>query len=270
MPANVLNILWHNRSLIWRLSRREIEARYRGSVLGLFWAVLLPLAMLGIYTLVFGSIFGARWGTPAGSSGHADVSFPLILFCGLILFTLFADTLISATTVVVGNASYVKKVVFPLEILPLVALLTASVAAVISFVLLLVAFVALHGLPPLTILAVPVLMLPLLLITLGLSYLLASLGVFLRDLKQILPPLTTAVLFLSPIFYSADSVPEWIRPLILLNPLTVSVETVRGATFWGILPEPLPWLAYLFASAAVFLLGSYWFTRTKRAFADVL
>jgi lipopolysaccharide transport system permease protein len=262
--------LWQNRSLIRRLAWREVESRFRGSLLGLLWMVLLPLIMLVIYSVVFGSIFGSHWIRPhSARPGIASPSYPLILFSGLILFNIFADTVGRAPGLVLENISYVKKVVFPLQVLPAIALLTALPTALISLVLLLAADVLLHGVPPVTTFAIPFLVAPLLLITLGVTYLLASLGVFLRDLRQILPPVITAILFLSPIFYAIDSVPPLLRAVVYANPLSLGVIFMQNALFWGTLPTLQIYLLYCFVGLVIYGLGVLWFARTKKAFADV-
>jgi lipopolysaccharide transport system permease protein len=263
--------LWSSRALILRLTGREVEARFRGSLLGLLWAVLLPLIMLTIYAFVFGSIFGSHWSRPqAAHAGTANASYPLILFAGLIVFGVFSETVTRAPGLVLENSAYVKKVIFPLEVLPVVALINAAITGAISLLLLLIAYTIQNGLPPATALLLPFLLLPLIFITLGVTCFLASLGVFLRDLRHILPPLTTAMLFLSPVFYPVEAVPEPARLLIYLNPLSPSISAVRDALFWGALPDPLQWLGYLCASLIIYALGMLWFMRTRKAFADVV
>lgn len=261
--------LWKNRALIWRLSRREIEARFRGSLLGLFWAVIAPLAMLGVYSLVFGSLLRARWAQPETATLYS-FSFPMLLFLGLIVFGILSEPINRAPGLILENVSYVKKVVFPLQILPVVSLMTALVNAAISFVVFLVVYVFLYGLPPVTALLLPLAVLPLALVILGLVYFLSSLGVFLRDLIHVVPLLTTALLFLSSIFFPPEVIPERFRPLLYLNPITIAVNHARDLVFWGTLPHPVEWLIYFLACFFVFIIGAFWFQRTEKAFADVL
>lgn len=267
---SMCSIVWANRILAWRLARREFEARFRGSFLGLFWAVIMPLAMLGIYTFVFGSIFNARWVRPDQPAVVVEYGFPLVLFSGLIVFGILAEPLARAPSLVMENVSYVKKVVFPLEILPFVTLISALINTSITFVVFLAVYLAGHGLPPATIVFLPIVLLPVMLMTLGIVYLLSSLGVFLRDLKQVMPILTTALLFLSPVFYPLTAVPEAYRGLMLLNPMTLGVLFAQDVIFWGQLPDPIAWVIYMLASSVIFAVGSWWFLRTKKAFADVL
>lgn len=270
MTYSFLHNFWMHRVLIWRLSRREVEARFRGSFLGLFWAVVLPLVMLGVFSLVFGSILGSRWVRPGGHTGIGDYSYPMVLFSGLIIFGIMSEPLTRAPGLVLENVSYVKKVVFPLEILPLVALINAIITATISFLVFLAALIFNYGLPPLTILALPIVLLPLALITLGIVYFFASLGVFLRDLIHVSGLLTTAIMFLSPVLYPLESLPEPYRPWLYLNPLTVGLNQARDVIFWGRLPSLQEWTIYLIISLMIVTAGGSWFSRTKKAFADVV
>lgn len=263
-----LTTAWTNRTLLRRLARREVEARYKGSFLGIAWAALIPLIMIGIYAFVFGSVMRTRWVQPEESD--QTYSFAMLLFGGFIFYTVFAEAVGRAPGLMLENPAYIKKVVFPLDILPWVVVVTALVNAGIAFAVFLVIFVVLYGLPPLTILLLPFVALPLVLITLGLTYVLASFGVFMRDLRQLVPLITTALLFLSPVFYPLDSVPAAMRPVIALNPLTIGIVELREVIFWGRAPALLEWATYTAASFAVASAGYWWFARTKKAFADVL
>lgn len=265
-PLAPLQSIWRHRLLVLRLARRDLEARYRGSVLGLFWAVLTPLLMMGVYTFVFSVVFQARWGNSTG--GKAE--FALLLLSGLILFTIFSDCVARAPGLMLENVSYIKKVVFPLEILPAVTLAVALANATIGFVILEIFAALLFGVPPLTTLLFPLILLPLCLFTLGVTWFLSSLGVFLRDIKQMVGVLVTVLMFLSPIFYPVSAIPEAYRPLILLNPLTLLLEHAREALFWGRVPNPLEWLACTAVAALVAWLGYVWFQKTRKAFADVV
>ncbi|MGY3576853.1 lipopolysaccharide transport system permease protein [Bradyrhizobium sp. USDA 4504] len=194
----------------------------------------------------------------------------MLMFLGLILFGIVAEPLNRAPGLVLENVAYVKKVVFPLEILPVVALLSALFTAAISFIIFLVVYLFLYGVPPATILLVPFALLPLLLMTTGAVYFLSSLGVFLRDARHVLPLLTTALLFLSSVFTPPDAVPEKFRLLFSLNPVTLSVNNARDLAFWGRLPDPIEWFLYFLLSILVCAVGAYWFARTKKGFADVV
>ncbi|MDH6690431.1 lipopolysaccharide transport system permease protein [Bradyrhizobium elkanii] len=262
--------IWIHRNLIWRLVRREIEARFRGSFLGLFWAIIVPLTMMCVYSLVFGNIFQSRWSSAGRSAGSGEYSFPMILFVGLIVFGILAEPLNRAPGLVLENVSYVKKVVFPLEILPFVALISALVTGLVSFAVFLVVFVVTYGMPPITILVLPVVLLPLMLFVLGSVYFLASLGVFLRDLRQVMQPVTTAMMFLSPVFYPPEAVPEQYRWLLHANPASMAVIGARDVIFWGHTPNIIEWSASFVIALLVAVTGALWFMRTERAFADVV
>lgn len=262
--------IWSHRSLVWRLVRREIEARFRGSFLGLFWAVIVPLIMLSVYSLVFGSIFQSRWAAAGSAAGSGEYAFPMILFIGLIVFGILAEPLNRAPGLVMENVSYVKKVVFPLEILPFVALISALVTALISLAVFLLVFAVMYGVPPVTILLLPIVLLPLMLFVLGSVYFLASLGVFLRDLRQVMPPVTTAMMFLSPVFYSPEALPEQYRWLLDINPATMAVIGARNVVFWAHMPNIIEWGTSFILSLLVATTGALWFMRTEKAFADVV
>lgn len=265
-PVEMFASLWRNRELIKASAKREVLGRYRGSFLGLLWSFFNPLFMLAVYTFVFSVIFQARWG--GGSDSKTE--FALVLFAGLLVFNLFAECINRAPGLILSNANYVKKVVFPLEILPFVGLLSALFHTLISLGVWLIAYTLFFGIPRLTVFYLPLVLLPLCLFLIGLSWALASLGVFLRDVSQFIGLLTTALMFLSPIFYPATALPEEYRYILYLNPLTTVVEQTRNVLFWGKTPD----LLLLAISCAVTLgiawLGFAWFQKTRKGFADVL
>ncbi|MDP9840709.1 lipopolysaccharide transport system permease protein [Neorhizobium huautlense] len=264
-----LRAIYRNRTLILRLARRETEARFRGSFLGILWVTIVPVTMLLIYSIVFGSILKSGWRGPQGDE-TSRFSFPMLLFIGLTLFGILSETINRSPSLILENKSYVKKVSFPLEILPVVALLSTLINAGISFLIFMVFYVLLYGLPPHTIAYLPFVIFPFAILCLGIAYFLASLGVFLRDLKHITGPFTTAILFLSPVFYSIQTLPEQYRYLMYLNPMTPVVNQARDVIFWGAPPAIVEWLVMFSASFLVYLLGSAWFSRTQKAFADVI
>ncbi|MGV1867581.1 MULTISPECIES: ABC transporter permease [unclassified Rhizobium] len=261
--------IYRNRMLILRLARRETEARFRGSLLGILWVAIVPLIMLLVYSLVFGSILKSNWQPPENAAPN-QFSFPMLLFIGLTLFGILAETITRSPSLIMENPSYVKKVSFPLEILPVVALLSTLINAGISMIIFMIFYLILYGLPPVTFLYLPFVILPFVIFCLGVSYFLASLGVFLRDLKHITGPLTTALLFLSPVFYSPQNLPENYRHLLYLNPLTAVVTEARDAIFWGNAPGLAEWGGAFLAAMLAYMVGTSWFTRTKKAFADVI
>ena len=265
-PVEPLAVAWRHRALIGRLARREIESRYRGSLLGLTWSVVTPLLMLAVYTFVFSVVFKARWGTGPEREGE----FALILFSGLVTFGLFSECVNRAPGMVLESVSYVKKVVFPLEALAWIGLLGALFNTAIGVLILLAGHLLLGVLPPVTSILLPVLLVPLCLLVLGVTWFLSSVGVFLRDIRQIVPILTTVLLFVSPIFFPASAVPEPYRSILSLNPLAPTVENVRTALFFGRGPDWGSWTLSLGLSVSVCWLGFTWFANTRKGFADVV
>ena len=253
------------------MTKREIISRYRGSFLGLLWAFINPILMLSIYTFVFSVVFKVRLDPQKSSALYDDeFAFALLLFTGLILFNLFSECLSRAPGLVLANVNYVKKVIFPLEILPLVSLGSALFHVGISF-LVLFSFLLITNHPiEWTIIFLPVILLPLVFLTLGLSWILASIGVFIRDIGQFIGLILTMLLFLSPIFYPASALPESIRDYLFFNPLTLIIEQTRAVILYGQLPD---WnslaLYYLFAFLIAWI-GLLWFNKTRKGFADVL
>jgi len=266
-PGFMIASLVRQRGLIGQMTRREVVGRYKGSMMGLAWSFLNPLLMLVIYTFVFRVIFKARWGA---SPDESRVDFAVILFVGMIIHALFAECVNRAPTLVNANVNEVKKDEFPPEILVAVAPGSALFHAAASL-LVLIGVIAVTGgsLHPHLVL-VPVLLAPVMLIALGLGWLLASLGVFLRDVSQITAVVTTAMMFLSPVFYPLSAMPERFQGLIKLNPLTVAIEQTRGAVIWGRTPDWMSYATYLLIGLGVAWLGFWWFQRTRRGFADVL
>lgn len=265
-PFAVFEILWRHREIVWQMSKREVLSRYRGSTLGLLWSFLQPLALLAIYTFVFGVVFQARWGMPIEHRGE----FALVLFAGLIVYALFAECVVRAPGLVVNQPTYVKKVVFPLDVLPWVAMGSALFHAAVSTSVLLLGHLVLRGPIPWTILTLPLVLAPCVLHTMGLSWFLASLGVYFRDTAQMVGLFTTAVLFLSPVFYPVSALPERLRGFLWLNPLTYVIEDARAALFAGQAPDWPMLVLSLGLGLAVAWAGLAWFERTRAGFADVV
>jgi lipopolysaccharide transport system permease protein len=265
-PLGFVRNLWRHRELIAQFARREIEGRYRGSFLGVFWSLARPLFLLMVYTLVFGVIFRSTW--PQGRGGAGE--FALIAFCGLAAFGLFAECVGRAPSLVTSVPSFVKKVVFPLEILPLAALGAALFHLLVSLALLLAAQLVLVGWIPWTALLLPLVTLPAVFVCLGAMWFLSSVGVFVRDLEQAIGLGVQLLFFLTPIVYPVEIVPERLRPLLLLNPMASVVENTRRVLLWGQLPDFAALAAWVGVTAIFMVLGYAWFVRTRRAFADVL
>jgi len=265
-PGALWRSLWIHRDLIVKMTRREVIGRYRGSVMGLMWSFLNPLFMLLIFTFVFSVVFAARWGTEEESKAQ----FAVVLFAGLIVHGLFAEILLRAPGVVVGNANYVKRVVFPLEVLPLITLGGALFHTLVSLLILIAAFVLFNGFLHWTVLLAPVVLLPLVVLGVGLAWILASLGVFVRDITQVTGVLATALLFLSPVFFPVSALPDFMQPWMHLNPLTLIIEQVREVLIWGRAPNWYALTVYLAGASTIAWFGFFWFQKTRKGFADVL
>lgn len=265
-PRELIGSFWRNRALILAMVRRDVLGRYRGAVLGIVWPFIVPLLMLAVYTFVFTVIFKARWPV----QGDSKAEFALVLFSGLMVFNMFAECLTRAPRLILSNVNYVKKVVFPLEILIWVSLGAALFHWAVSALVWVAAYVVFIGAPHPSIIWLPLVILPLVLLTAGVSWALASLGVYLRDIGQFIGILTTMFLFLSPIFYPLTSIPEKYRILLYLNPLTLIIENVRNVMFWGRAPDLLPMLLYSVLACLFSWLCFAWFQKTRRGFADVI
>ena len=265
-PKAIITSLWSHRSLWIALTKREVVGRYRGSVLGILWSFFNPVFMLAVYTFVFSVIFQARW----SSGSESKTEFALVLFAGMIVFGLFSECVNRAPGLILSNVNYVKKVVFPLEILPFVSLGAAAFHLLVSAAVWLIFYIIFFGAPHLTILLLPPVLLPLALFTLGVAWMLASLGVYLRDVGQIVGILTTALLFLSPIFYPVTALPAEYQSLMHINPLTPVIEQTRQVLVWGKVPDIKLWFFSMILGLAVAWLGFAWFQKTRKGFADVL
>lgn len=265
-PKEMLANMWRHRELITVMTKREVLGRYRGSIIGLLWSFFNPLFMLVIYTFVFSVVFNARW----AGGGESKTEFALVLFAGLIVFNFFAECITRAPGIVLSNVNYVKKVVFPLEILPIVAMFSALFHSSVSLVIWLLAYLILFGNPHPTVLYLPLIVLPLILFIMGLSWALSSLGVYLRDVGQFIGLITTVLMFLSPIFYPASALPEAYRHLLFLNPMTPVIEQTRGVLYFGTSPDFGMLAIYWAAASLIAWLGFVWFQKTRKGFADVL
>ncbi len=262
----VFDSLAKHRELIWQMAKREVIGRYKGSIMGLTWSFFNPLLMLAIYTVLFNTIFQARWNT--GSDSKTE--FALALFIGMIVHGIFAEVLTRGPGIIVANVSYVKKVVFPLEILSWVMMGASVFHASISLSVWVVFYLIVNHNLQWTIIFLPIILTPLILFAMGLSWFLSSLGVFIRDTTQVTAVISTIVLFLSPVFYPVTRLPEPYQTLIFLNPLTFIIEEARDVLMWGNLPNVPGLLIYYVVSLLVAWLGFIWFQKTRKGFADVL
>jgi lipopolysaccharide transport system permease protein len=262
-PVSILRTLVRHRYLLGQLVKRDVLLRYRGAYFGVLWVFLNPLIMLAIFSFVFGQIFQARW--PAQDTG---IPVALNLYCGLIAFNIFAETVTRAPTAVRSQPSYVKKIIFPVEILPVVPFGAALIHGGFN-TLILVAALAWSGHISSGLALFPVILLPLLLVALGLAWFIAAWGVFIKDMTQIVPVFVQMLMFLSPVFYPAQAVPEMLRPLFLHNPLGAVIEAARSL----VANAPVDWSAWtaaLAVSLIAMLLGLAFFQHSRDEFADVL
>jgi len=265
-PARTMRALLQQRDLILQFAKREFSLKYRGAALGLFWAVLRPLMMLAIYAVVFGFVFKSRY----FQHNETPLEFGLAMFCGLALFDFFAECVGRAPTLIQNSSNLVTKVVFPLETLPVSLVVSGAVQLVIELTLLLAGCVLIRHSLPLSILFLPLILVPLLLMTLGTTWFLASFGVFVRDTSSIVRPLLTVVVYCSAIFYPIERVPPPFRTFLELNPLSLIAEQSRRVVMLGAPLEWLPWLYSFVVGLLICVFGYFFFMRTKSAFADVL
>ncbi|MBB5864289.1 ABC transporter permease [Xanthomonas sp. 3058] len=265
-PSAMVRSFISNRVLIYQLAKREVISRYRGSLMGLAWSFFNPLLMLAVYTFVFSVVFNARWGVETAHKGD----FAIILFAGILVHGIFAECVNRAPTLIVGNASYVKRVVFPLETLPWVAMGAALFHAMVSLAVLLLAQLLIRGTLPVTVMYLPLVLFPLVMLTMGLAWMLSALGVFVRDIGQMTGILTTILLFLAPVFYPVTSLPEGIRKWIYLNPLTFIIEQARNVLIWNVAPDFVGLSKYTVFAAFLAWLGYLCFQKLRRGFADVI
>ena len=267
-PDVLVSNLWRERAIIRQLTTRNVLARYRGSALGVLWSLLLPLAMLLVYTFVFGVVLKSRW---PNRPDEPTTMFAITLFSGMLVFSVFSETLGAAPQLVVGNPSYVKRVVFPLETLIVCTLGPALLQALISVAILLVFTLIFTGTVPWSAVFFPLVFLPLCGYSLGFGWILASLGVYVRDLTQGIGVVLQVLMFLTPIFYTIEQIQNpWFRGLMLANPLTPIVENARAALVWGQLPDFGALLLSTGGALLVMQFGYAFFMKTRKGFADVL
>jgi lipopolysaccharide transport system permease protein len=261
-----LGSAWRHRHLISLLASREVQARYRGSMFGMLWAIGVPLLTAFVFTFVFSEVLNQRW----AGEGAERVDFPLMLFCSIVLFTFFAEVFGRAPGLMIENVSYVKRIRFPLETL----VWSSTLSALFNLAVGLVAFFAFYalreGMPPITALALPLILAPFALMMLGLGFWLSAIGTYLRDLRIIAAPATTMVMFLGPVFYMLDSVPAPARHLMMLNPITIPIDQAKNALFYGVWPDPIVLGGYAAVAIVIALLGHASFQHVRDGFADVL
>jgi len=258
---------WRYAGLIRQFAGRDFDARYRQSLLGSVWAVLNPLLMLLVYTLVFRFVFKLRWNSAGVES---DLAFALQLYAGLAVFNFFAECVNRAPRLILDQPHLVKKVIFPLEILPWVTALAALVHLGVALIMILAFGAWEHGGVPLTVLALPLVWLPLLPLCVGLGWLLAAVGTYVRDVGQVLSMLVNLLMFLSPIFFPVEALPPAVRPWVFLNPLALTITQTRQVLLDGQWPDTTALALQLLACCAIAVIGAAFFRAARRGFADVV
>lgn len=266
-PLEIYASFIRNRVLIVQMAKREVLGRYRGSIIGLGWSFFNPLLMLSVYTFFFSFVFKSRWGN-AQDAGHAD--FAIVLFVGLIIHGLFAECINRAPALINSNVSYVKKVVFPLEVFPWIAMGSALFHAGISVLVLLALQLIIVGSLQWTVIFFPLVIIPLILVTLGFAWFLAATGVFVRDIGQTTGLVTSVLLFVSPVFYPISTLPHKMQLIVMLNPLTLIIEESRKVLLFGEMPNWAGLGIYSLVGTVIAWIGFWWFQKTRKAFADVL
>lgn len=261
----IKRLMRHN-ELIWEMTKRDVMARYKGSYLGIVWSFITPLLILTIYTFVFSVIFQTKWNV----TDTSHMSFGITLFAGMIIINIFTEVLIKSTSIIVSNPNYVTKVVFPLEIFPIVLFLSALIHACISFGILIGAQLIYTSTIQWTILLIPIVLIPLALFSIGIGWIFSSLGVFVRDLNYMMNIVAQVLMFLSPVFYPIEIVPEEFRSWYNANPLTGMITQFREVVLWGNTPDWMEWTKIFIISLIVFFLGYWIFRKCKGAFADVI
>lgn len=264
---SLIGSLISNRGLVSQIVRQQIVGKYRGSYIGILWPLLNPIFMLVVYTFVFSIVLKVRW---SGDISESKLQFAFILFTGMLLHGLFAEVINKAPSLILLNANYVKKVIFPLEILALTNFLEGLFNFSVGMLVLLIGMIVFHDQITWTIIFLPIILIPYFMLLLGLIWFIASLGVFVRDIAQGINVLTTVLLFLSPIFYSKNALPPEFQWLMNINPLTFIIEQSRDVLIWGKLPNWQGLGVYSLLSGLTMWIGYYWFQKTRKGFADVI
>jgi lipopolysaccharide transport system permease protein len=257
---------WKNRFIVLSMAKREVIGRYRGSALGLLWSFVNPLLMLALYTFFFRYIFNAKW----PQVGDTTADYAIMLFAGLIVHGMAAEIMSRSTGLIVGNANLVKKLLFPIEVLPWVTLLSALFHTAVSFLVLLCFLLFSGGHLHWSLLMLPLVLTPMALLFLGIAWFLSALGVYFRDVEQVIGSLVVLLLFTSTVFFSIENAPEEIRPILLLNPITEIINSVRKVVVYGVSPDWYNLAVYGIVAVTFMQVGWYFFKKTRNGFGDVL
>jgi len=266
-PKSFVTSLWNNRNLIWQLLKRDIAQRYQGSLMGITWSFVTPIMMLAVYTFVFSTVFNARWG---GDPNESKIYFAMLLFTGMIVFGIFSEMLNRAPGLILSNVNYVKKVIFPLEILTWVNVGTVLFHSSISVLVLLIMQLVVNVYLPWTVILFPIILFPLILISVGISWFVSALAVYIRDIGQITGLLTTILMFMSAIFYPVSALPEEYQVFLKQNPLVIIIEQSRSVLILGQQPDWSEFTIMLVLGLIVAWAGFWWFQKSRKGFADVL
>lgn len=269
-PSALISSLVANRALLRQMVVRDISSKYRGASLGLIWSIITPLILLAVYTFIFTVVFQAKWQEAGVADNSHSTNFALFAFLGLICFNFFAECVVRAPGLLTANVNLVKKVIFPLEIFPFIVVGSAFFHFLVNLLIFASAFFFVFKYIPIGLLLVPLVLSPLVLLICGLIWLLSSLGVFLRDIGQIIQPLITVLMLLSPIFYPVSALPQSFQAAMHLNPLTFVIESMRRVVFAQQPVDMFYYLLYCLLSLMVFLIGFVWFQKSRRLFADVI
>jgi len=267
-PGFLIESIINNRSIIYQMTKREILGKYKGSAIGLAWSFFNPLLTLMLYTIVFSEIFQPKWDNL--TEHDSKLQYALILFVGLIIVNFFCELMNKSPFLIITNVNLVKKIIFPLEILPIISACSSFFHTTISLFVLLTFYLILNGYLNWTIMYLPLLLVPLIFLAIGISMIFASLGVYLRDLSQFVSILSNIIMFATPVFYPISSVPPKIRSLIELNPLSFIVEQTRACILWNNRPDLNGLFFYTITTFLFCWFGFAWFQKTKKGFADVV
>lgn len=263
--ANALKSLNNNKHLLYSLVLRDIKLKYASTTIGFSWLVIQPLLMLATYTLVFGVIFKSRW------NGNGTIlDYVLTLFAGLTIYVCFSDTINRATTVIRSQPNFIKKVVFPVDILPIVVLGSSLFNVLLNIVLVFVMSILFKFTVPSTFLLFPFVLLPFVLMLSGITWCLAALSVFILDTSQVITFLSSVLLFLSPVFFPIESAPKILQPLLYINPVTIPIQQFRSVVIFGNIPNLLVYIIYFSLSVIMLNFGFWAFSKSKSAFADFI
>ncbi len=264
-PFRTAASLYTLRELIYHFTKREFVGRYRGAHLGILLSLASPLFLLAVYSIVFGVIFKGSFGEEASGK-----PFPILLFSGLIFFQLFSDTVGRAPSLLASNPNFITKVVFPLEVLPVAMAGSALLHFLVSLLVLIIGGTLWTGTVPLTLIALPGLVIVAFFLALGTSWILSALGLYFRDIDALIPPALMALTFLSAIFYPLSAIPEAYRWLACMNPLACISEMARQILVLGTWPSSGLWIYTIVSAVSILWIGYAVFTRLKKGFSDAL